>query len=93
MSTNRHAQITRTHAVYGGEQATHVRVEVFEVVGAGIRRRIDSLDLAIRGASDDAETIRQSTEFVLRQAGLLDADDRVLTEPEAREAMLQGVSP
>jgi hypothetical protein len=90
---SKHAQITRSHVVYGAEQETHVRVEIFEVVAPGIRRRLDSLDLALRGASDDQAAIRDSVEFSLLQAGLLADGDRVLTEPEARAAIMQGVSP
>lgn len=91
--SNRHAQITRSHTVYGAEQETYVRVEIFEVVAPGIRRRVDSLDISLRGASDNQAEIRESVEFTLRQAGLLDHDDRVLTEPEARAAIMQGVNP
>lgn len=90
---SRHAQITRSHTVYGAEQETHCRVEIFEVAAPGIRRRVDSLDIALRGASDDQAAIRQSVEFVLQQAGLLAEGDRVLTEPEARAAIMQGVLP
>ena len=89
----RHAQITSTVTRYGAEQETHVRVEIFEVVAAGVRRRIDSLDVSLRGASENADVVRQSVEFTLMQAGLLSEGDRVLTESEARAAIMQGVNP
>lgn len=90
---SRHAQITRSHTVYGAEQETHVRVEVFEVAGPGIRRRVESLDVSLRGVASDAERVRFSVERVLIGAGLMAEGDRVLTEVEARAAMMQGVAP
>ena len=89
----RHAQITGTHTVYGAEQETHARVEVFEVVAPGIRRRVDSLDVSLRGATENRSVIRESVEFTLIQAGLLAEGDRVLTEAEARAAVMQGIDP
>lgn len=89
----RHAQITRSHVIYGAEQETHVRVDIFDVVSGGIRRRVDSLDISLPGATDDPGVIRRAVENMLVHARLMADGDRVLTEAEARHAMMQGVDP
>jgi hypothetical protein len=78
------AQITRTHTVYGSVQQTHAMVEVFDVIGPGMRRRIDGLDLSFSGAANHPDEIRDAVQAQLRAAGILGPTETVMTEAEAR---------
>lgn len=90
---SRHAQITSAHVAYGSDQQTHARVDLFELVAPGIRRRVETLDVSLAGAIDDPGQMRAAVEAQLKSAGLMGDDDRVLTEAEARAAVMHGITP
>lgn len=91
--TTTHAQITGTHVIYGDDPQTHVSVDVFQVVSPGVRSKIASYDISLPGAVDNSSTIRSGVEAFLQTHGLMKEGDRVLTESEARAAMIAGVEP
>ena len=84
--TLKQAQIVRTHTQYGAEAGTHIVVEIFEVLGPGLRRRVDVYDLTFEGATEDGALMTQAVQTRLVEAGLLAAGEQVLTEAEARVA-------
>jgi len=90
---SRHAQITSTHIAYGADQQTHARVDLFEVIAPGVRRRVETLDVSMAGALDDPAQMRAAVEAQLKAAGLISLEDRVLTEAEARAAVMHGTNP
>jgi hypothetical protein len=85
---NGQIQITRSTIAYGTSPVTSVRVEVFAVLAPGIRQRQSSIDLTLPGAIEQPEDMRAATRGRLIEAGLIDADDPVLFEHEARAAGL-----
>ena len=81
-------QITRSTISYGTGATTSVRIEIFEVLGAGIRQRTASIDVTLAGALEQPEQMRTATRARLLEAGLIDGDDPVWFEHEARAAGL-----
>lgn len=80
----KYASIVRTHVEYGAEPKTHVLVEIFDVLGPGLRRRVDALDMSYDGATDNYGLMKAAVETRLREANVLGPAESVLTEPEAR---------
>lgn len=65
-------------------QATHVHVDLWEVVSAGIKRRLDTYELSFTGASVDIDIVRPAVKASLVAAGAIADGDTVLTQAEAR---------
>jgi hypothetical protein len=84
----RQIQITRSTIAYGTGATTSVRVEMFEVLAAGIRQRTASIDLTLAGALEQPEQMRAATRSRMLEAGLIGPDDPVWFEHEARAAGL-----
>lgn len=65
-------------------QQTHVAVDLWEVVATGIKKKVDSFELSFTGSTLDVAVIKPAVRSALQSAGLIGADDQVLTQSEAR---------
>lgn len=65
-------------------EKTHIHVDLWEVLAAGIRKKGDTYELAFSGATLDVALIKPAVKEALVAAGAIGADDEVLTQTEAR---------
>lgn len=67
-----------------GNQVTHVDVEIWDLVADGIRRRLDKFEMTFGGATVETAILKPAVHAQLLAAGIIGADDAVLTQAEAR---------